>query len=173
MDEPEGFRKFVATSSPTLLRSAWLLTGHERTAEDLVQATFERMWPRWHRLNDPRSADTYARTTMLSIFLNWRRRRWRGELPVDRLPEQVDAHDALAEADIRNTVQLALMALPRRQRAVIVLRYFDDFTESQTAAALGCSVGTVKSQAARALAKLRVSLRAELTEDSEVTHDSD
>lgn len=173
MDEPEGFREFVESNSPRLLRSALLLTGHERTAEDLVQATFERMWPRWHRLNDPRSADTYVRKTMLSIFLNWRRRRWRAELPVDRLPERADVRDALAQADVRNMVQLALSTLSRRQRTVIVLRYFDDLTESQTAAALGCSVGTVKSQMSRAFAKLRVSTLAELTDDSEVSHGRD
>lgn len=154
MDEPPGFRAFVAARSPALVRSAWLLTGNEATAQDLVQAALARTWPRWSRITAD-APEAYVRRVMLSIFLTWRRRRWRDELPVDVPPERAVDTDAFAEADLRASVLAALRTLPARQRAVVVLRFLDDMTEAETAAVLGCSVGTVKSQAARALARLR------------------
>jgi RNA polymerase sigma factor (sigma-70 family) len=104
---------------------------------------------------------------MVNTYATWWRRRWRGEISSGALPDEPGDHDVYAAADLRNAVQSALATLPRRQRAVVVLRYFDDLTEAQVAQVLKCKVGTVKSQASRALAKLRVSpvLDALLTEE--------
>jgi RNA polymerase sigma-70 factor (sigma-E family) len=153
--EPEGFRDFVVLRSPALVRSACLLTGDEGEAEDLVQTALAKAWVRWPRIVRQDAPEVYVRRVMLSTFLTWTRRRWRGEISVATLPERADPRDAFTNADVRRAVYAALRQLPPRQRAVIVLRYFDDLTAAQTADALGCSVGTVKSQCAKALAKLR------------------
>jgi RNA polymerase sigma-70 factor (sigma-E family) len=153
--EPDGFREFVAARSPALQRAAWLLTGNRETAQDLVQTALARTWPRWHRLERTENAEAYVRRVMVTTYATWWRRRWRGEVPTATLPDRPETADVFSEADLRATVQTALGTLPRRQRAVVVLRYFEDLTEAQTAQALGCSVGTVKSQSAKALARLR------------------
>lgn len=156
MQEPEGFREFVAARSPALLRSAWLLTGDEALAQDLVQTALARVWPRWSGLAEPGRAEAYVRRVMVTTYTNWRRRRWRAERPTAEMPERAAARDEFAAAEIRHDLAVALATLTPRQRAVVVLRYFEDLTEAQTAAALGCSVGTVKSQTHKALAKLRL-----------------
>jgi RNA polymerase sigma-70 factor (sigma-E family) len=135
-----------------LLRSGWLLTGDWTSAEDLVQTALAAAWPRWENLDY--SPELYVRKIMVNTFLRWRRRRWTGEIATGRLPE-TQAHDAFAQVDARQSLLAALDRLPARQRAVVVLRYFADQTEAQTAAAMGCSVGAVKSHPARALARLR------------------
>jgi RNA polymerase sigma-70 factor (sigma-E family) len=155
VSEPEGFRDFVAARSAALMRSAWLLTGDETTAQDLVQAALVKTWARWARLVRQDAPEAYVRRVMLSVFLTWNRRRWRGEFPVAAVPDQPELRDAAAEADVRQAVSQALRTLPRRQRAVVVLRFFDDLTEAQAADILGCSVGTVKSQTSKALSRLR------------------
>src|SRR5215469_6164462 len=127
--EPDGFRDFVEARSSALLRSGWLLTGDWPSAEDLVQTALAAAWPRWASLRRQDAPELYVRKIMVNTFLRWRQRRWNGEIAPGRLPA--------------------------RQRAVVVLRYFADQTESQTAAAMGCSVGAVKSHAAKALARLR------------------
>ncbi len=134
VDEPEGFRDFVAARSPALVRSAWLLTGNEASAQDLVQTALAKTWERWARVIRQEAPEAYVRTVMMSTYLTWRRRRWHGELPVATMPDGAEAHDAFADADLRASVAAALRALPRRQRAVVVLRYFDDLTEVQAAA---------------------------------------
>lgn len=96
------------------------------------------------------------RRILVTTYSTWWRRRWRHELPHDVIPESTQA-DRSHAVDLRESVRHELALLPRRQRAVVVLRYFDDLTEAETALALGCSVGTVKSQASKALAKLRAS----------------
>ena len=154
--EPEGFREFVASRSPGLLRTARLLTGHEATGQDLVQAALLKTWSRWERV-DRNAAEAYVRRVMVSTFLTWRRRRWHGEESVAQLPEQLAPGDPYRDADLREAVSAALARLPARQRAVIVLRYFDDLSEADTAIALGCALGTVKSQASKALLTLRQS----------------
>jgi RNA polymerase sigma-70 factor (sigma-E family) len=141
--------------SPALLRAAWLLTGNHATAQDLVQAALARTWPRWSRLERVDNAEAYVRRVMVTTYATWWRRRWRAEVATAQPPERPAGGDAFADADLRDAVRSALDELPRRQRAVIVLRYFEDLTEAQTADALGCSVGTVKSQSAKAMTKLR------------------
>ena len=153
MNGTPGFAEFVAARSPALLRTAYLLTGDWAAGEDLLQATLEQCWRRWSRLTG--NPEAYVRQAMLRTFLSWRRRRWTGEVPTLELPD-VRVDDATSAVDDRDQVWPALLRLPRRQRAVVVLRYFDDLSEAETAHALGISVGTVKSQASKALASLRV-----------------
>jgi RNA polymerase sigma-70 factor (sigma-E family) len=154
MNGTPEFAEFVAARSPALLRTAYLLTGDWAAGEDLLQTTLEQCWRRWSRLSG--NPEGYVRQAMLRTFLSWRRRRWTGEVPTQDLPDVRIDDDATAAVDDRDQVWQALMRLPRRQRAVVVLRYFDDLSESETAHALGISVGTVKSQASKALASLRV-----------------
>jgi RNA polymerase sigma-70 factor (sigma-E family) len=153
--EPDGFRDYVVVRSAALVRSAWLLTGDEGTAQDLVQTALAKTWSRWERLARQDSPDAYVRRAMVSTFLNWKRRKWNGELAFATLPDRAQGRDMFADVDERTLLRAALRTLPRRQRAVLVLRYFDDLTEAQAAAALGCSIGTVKSQTSKALATLR------------------
>jgi RNA polymerase sigma-70 factor (sigma-E family) len=152
---PEGFAQFVAMRSPALLATAWLLTGDHGRAEDLVQEALARAWLAWPRIERQGSVESYVRQTMVHLNISWWRRRWRGEMPSDTMPEPSPGADPMQSADLRHAVGRALADLTPRQRAVIVLRYFEDWTEARTASALGCSVGTVKSQASRAVAALR------------------
>jgi RNA polymerase sigma-70 factor (sigma-E family) len=176
VEEPDGFREFVASRSRPLLRSAWLLTGDWALAEDLVQTSLATAWQRWGRIVRRDAPELYVRRVMVSTYLSWTRRRWRGELPARELPEVVAAADVMADADLRESVRIELARLPARQRAVLVLRYFDDLTEVATAEILGCSVGTVKSQAFKALARLRESptigvLLQDRADQDEVSHE--
>lgn len=150
------FDAFVRAESAALLRLAWGLTGDRGGAEDLVQAALERVWTRWASVRDKARAGAYARQVILSMYLTSRRRLWCGERASASLPSRPvdDEVDAIVS---RRAVEAALATLPTRQRAVVVLRYLDDRSEAQTAEVLGCSLGTVKSHAARALAALRSS----------------
>lgn len=152
MTEPDGIGEFVASRSPRLLRSAWLLTGNWHSAEDLVQSALAKAWPRWSTIGDP---EAYVRRTMLTTYLSWRRRRAWGEVPVAEFHDGAGGGVDGPPPELRLEVLRALAGLSHQQRAVVVLRYFDDLTESQTAELLGCSLGTVKSHASRALAHLR------------------
>jgi RNA polymerase sigma-70 factor (sigma-E family) len=155
LTEPDGFRDFVQARSSALLRSGWLLTGDWTSAEDLVQTALAAAWPRWSDLRRQDAPELYVRKIMVNTFLRWRQRRWNGEIATGRLPEPAAHGDVFAQVDARQSLLAALDRLPARQRAVVVLRYFADQTESQTAVAMGCSVGAVKSHAAKALARLR------------------
>jgi RNA polymerase sigma-70 factor (sigma-E family) len=172
MREPDGFREFVVARSAALVRSAWLLTGNEADAQDLVQTALAKVWSRWPRVVRKDAPEAYVRRVMLSTFLTWTRRRWRAEAPTAVVPERADPRDEFAEADARGSVQTALRGLPPRQRAVIVLRFFDDLTEAQAADVLSCSVGTVKSQSTKALANLRATPLLRGTSDEEVHRDT-
>jgi RNA polymerase sigma-70 factor (sigma-E family) len=155
MQEPDGFREFVLARSPALKRAASLLTGEHAAAEDLVQAALARTWPRWGALNQTSGAEAYVRRVMFTTYVNWTKRRWRGEIPSASPPEVAAPSDDIVAAEARADVQAALAVLTPRQRAVVVLRYFEDLSEAQTAEVLGCAVGTVKSQGSKALARLR------------------
>ncbi|HEX2319730.1 MAG TPA: SigE family RNA polymerase sigma factor [Streptosporangiaceae bacterium] len=150
----ERFDGFVRAASPRLLRAAWLLVGDWPAAEDLVQTAFEKTWPRWGRLPDDKQRLAYLHRVLTNAFLRGQRRKWMGEIAIGDLPHRaaLDETDALL---LRASVLAAVRALPPRQRAVIALRYLADLTEAQTAAAMHCSTGTVKSYSARALAALR------------------
>lgn len=155
MTSDERFREFVLKRSRALHRTAYLLTGNWETARDLVQTALARAWVRWSRSAWPDLPELYVRRIMVTTYSNWWRRRWRAEFPAGELPERPDARDAYAQVDLHTSVRTALAMLPHKQRAIVVLRYFDDLTEAEVARLMGCSIGTVKSQTAKAFAKLR------------------
>jgi RNA polymerase sigma-70 factor (sigma-E family) len=146
-----AFEAFVRSRGSALLRTAFLLTGDHGRAEDLVQTALGKAWPHWASIRDG-GQEGYVRRVMVTTYIGWWRRRWTDEFPSDSLPEQAFWGPNL---DVRRDLLKALASLPKGQRAVVVLRYFDDLTEAQTATLMGCSLGTVKSQTARALAALR------------------
>jgi RNA polymerase sigma-70 factor (sigma-E family) len=153
-----GFAEFVAARERALLGTAWLLTGDWALAEDLVQTALVRSWPRWERIRRRDDPEVYVRRVIVNTWSTWLRRRWRGELPAPVVPEGPASADVAAEVTTRMAVRDALATLTGRQRAVVVLRVFDDMSEAQVADVLGCSAGNVKSTLSRALAKLRESL---------------
>ncbi|TIC85019.1 SigE family RNA polymerase sigma factor [Nocardioides sp. GY 10113] len=151
----DDFADYVAARWPALFRTAHLLTGRRESAEDLVQEALVTAFSRWDRIRSMDAPDAYLRKVMLNTYLGERRTRLRragrlrlGALPPDPVPDPADGID----------LWRGVHALPPRQRAVVVLRYYEDLTEADTAAALGCSVGTVKSQCHRALTALKRSL---------------
>jgi RNA polymerase sigma-70 factor (sigma-E family) len=153
--EESGFARFVEARERALQRTAWLLTGDWALAEDLVQTALVRAWPRWERILRRDDPEIYVRRIMVNTWSTWYRRKWRGEKPAAAMPDSAAAGDLAAEVAVRLAVRQALGALPRRQRAVLVLRIYDDLSEAQVAEVLDCTVGTVKSTMSRALAKLR------------------
>lgn len=148
------FGEFMSARYASLVRTGYLLTGDRGLAEDLVQSALERTYLSWRRLRERESAEAYTRTTMVRLAVKWRRRRWTGEIPTGELPERAH-HDPTGVADDADQLRRVLLRLPVAQRAVLVLRFYADQSEVETAAALGCSVGTVKSRTNRALRALR------------------
>ena len=145
------FDEFVAARSGRLLRTAYLLTRDHALAEDLLQTALTKAWFAWSRIEG--QPEPYVRRILVNTYASWWRRRWTGEQPTESLPETAEHGPDAAEG---RDLWTALGRLPRRQRAVVVLRYFEDLTEVETARILGCSVGTVKSQTSKAFAKLRI-----------------
>jgi RNA polymerase sigma-70 factor (sigma-E family) len=152
------FDDFVAARSSGLLRTAYLLTHDHALAEDLLQTALTKAWFAWSRIEG--RPEPYVRKVLVNTYASWWRRRWNGELATDELPEgrghAGPGTDGMGASDTGHDLWQAMERLPRRQRAVVVLRYFEDLTEAETARLLGCSVGTVKSQTSKALAKLRI-----------------
>lgn len=156
MATPDGFAEFVVARQSALLRTAYLLTGNGHDAEDLVQTTLIKVVPQWRRIHD--NPEPYVRRVMVNENVSrWRRRRWREET-TDDLPETLAADPDHAEL---MAVRSALAGLASRQRAVLVLRYYEGWTEAEVADQLGISIGTVKSHARDGIARLRVALPAE------------
>lgn len=164
-DEDAAFRDYVRTRGTALLRTAVMLTGNRADAEDLVQAALAKTYLAWGKIHDHAALDAYVRRAMVNTHISWWRRRRLEEFPTDELPDQVVA-DHARQSDTAEVVRRALDRLPQRMRAAVMLRYFDDMTELEIAAALGVSLGTVKSTVSRAVARLRVD--AELGADSGV-----
>ena len=150
----DDFDRYVAAAWPRLLRSAWLLTGDWYLAEDILQTALAKTYTRWRRVQAG-SADAYVRKVLATTYVSWWRRRWRMELATADPPERPVADISSAGVDLRVAVERVLRRLPRGQRAVLMLRFHADLTEAATAKVLGVSVGTVKSQTARALTTLR------------------
>ncbi|WP_422734366.1 SigE family RNA polymerase sigma factor [Micromonospora sp. WMMD558] len=150
----EEFREFVAARSGALLRTAYLLAGDWATAEDLLQTALTKTYLAWKRLGGIEAVEPYARRVMINTSTSWWRRRWHGERPTDVLPERAGVDEIERQLD-RDLLWRHLSALPARQRAVLVLRFYEDMSEAQTAALLDISPGTVKSQTSRALTTLR------------------
>jgi RNA polymerase sigma-70 factor (sigma-E family) len=152
MSDRTDFDDFVTFRSPRLLRVAYLLTRDWNEAEDLLQTALMKAWFAWGRLEyEP---EAYVRRIIATTFISWRRRKWTSEFSQAEPPEHT-VPDGTAAIDDRHRLWPALGRLPKRQRAVLVLRFFEDLTEAQVAVELGISIGTVKSQTSRALAKLR------------------
>ena len=152
-----ALHEFVRLSWPRLLRTAHLLCGDRGDAEDLTQAALVKVVRHWRRVERADDPYAYARAVLVNTAASrWRRRRRYDELTAaERTAPVATAPDPATEVVMRDAVRRALAELPPRTRAALVLRYFEDLTEAQTAAALGCSVGSVKSQVSRGLARLR------------------
>jgi len=161
-----GFDEFVAARSRGLLRTAYLLTHDHALAEDLLQTALTKAWFAWSRIEG--NPDAYVRRIIVTTYATWWRRKWNGEHATDELPEtgQTTNDLALPSAESHD-LWTALGRLPRRQRAVIVLRYFEDLTEAETARLMGCSLGTVKSQTSKAMASLRIDPALVTQDDNE------
>ncbi len=154
MTQVEDFEQFMAAALPGLLRFGHVLTGDAHRAEELVQSALVKTYQRWARL-DHDQPHAYVRRAMVNTYTSWwRRARREAAWPADY---DLPATEAAPYAD-RDLAMRALALLPPRQRAVLVLRYYEDLSEADIAAALGCTAGTVKSQASRALRTLRAHL---------------
>ncbi|MFD0277781.1 SigE family RNA polymerase sigma factor [Kitasatospora sp. NPDC127111] len=153
----EEFRAFTGGAWTRLLRTAYLLAGDRYSAEDLVQQALERAYVAWGRVRAADDPHAYVRRILVNEHARRFRRKASEELVV-AVPDRAapEGADGYARLDERAALLAALGSLPPRQRQAVVLRYWEDLSESQTADAMGCSVGTVKSQAAKGLAKLRV-----------------
>lgn len=153
MRDETAFREFVQANGPALLHAARLLTGDHQRAEDLVQTALTKLYLRWGRTHEPMA---YTRRVLVSTHIDSSRRRWWGERPAAMLPDRPASDPALPASEDRDELRRLLRELTPSERAVIVLRYYCDLTEKDTAATLRIPVGTVKSTAARALSRLRV-----------------
>jgi RNA polymerase sigma-70 factor (sigma-E family) len=155
MGTAEDFVEFATAAAPQLRRTAFLLCGNWHTAEDLTQATLTKMFVSWRRIRQREAVFAYASRTLVNTYIADKRTKRSGEFVTDTVPE------LFAEAigpETRMVVMAALATLPPRARAVVVLRYWADMSVEEVATVLGCSTGTVKSQASRAMDKLRVVL---------------
>ncbi|MGK5551770.1 SigE family RNA polymerase sigma factor [Actinomadura kijaniata] len=152
MADGPDFRDYAAQRSARLLRTAFLLCRDWATAEDLVQTALTKAWLAWGRIE--RDPDPYVYRILVNTHASWWRRRWRGEVPTERLPEVPDPE--VTGVEDREVLWQALGRLGRRERAAVVLRYFADLDHAAVAEILGCSPGTARGHISRALAKLRV-----------------
>ncbi len=163
-----AFDEYVEQRGPALLRLAFVLTGDRYLAQDLAQSALIKAHQKWRRVRTTDQPDAYVRRVLVNEHLSWRRRRSSGEIPVDRAAEDYGASgtsgvsgtsagqpDAAARLAERDSAWRLLATLPPKQRAVLVLRYYEDLPDAEIAAVLGCGVSTVRSQASRALATLR------------------
>ncbi|WP_320067289.1 SigE family RNA polymerase sigma factor [Micromonospora sp. RTGN7] len=150
----EGYREYVASRLDPLRRTAYLLCGDWHTADDLVSMALVRLLRHWRRVSAMDNPDAYVRRVLLRVWLDERRRPWRREAAWADVPDGA-ARSATDGAADRLTILALLAELPARRRAVLVLRYFCDLSVEETARELGCTTGTVKSQAARAIEALR------------------
>jgi RNA polymerase sigma-70 factor (sigma-E family) len=154
------FDDFVNTRGPSLLRFAYLLTGGAHQAEDIVQEALARAHLRWRQIDSYDLPEAYVRKMVLRQYLSWRRRRSSSEIPVAAVPDRADGSGTVDRVADRQQLSVHLARLPKMQRAVIVLRYFEDRGDEEIAQLLGCAPATVRSHAARGLNRLRAALPA-------------
>jgi RNA polymerase sigma-70 factor (sigma-E family) len=147
-----SFEEYAQARLPALTRLAYLLTGDHHRAEDVVQTALAQCFARWARIRSP---EAYLRQAIVNAERSWWRARSASEIPHDQLPDRISGTDLAAEVASRDAVMRALGRLPRQQRAVVVLFYFEDLTEQAAADTLKISVGAVKRHRTRALARLR------------------
>ncbi|MEV7614525.1 SigE family RNA polymerase sigma factor [Streptomyces sp. NPDC089799] len=158
----EEFQGFVTSRWPRLMRTAYLLTGEQHAAEDLLQSSMEKVYASWRKVSQADDPDAYVRRVLANTHARKFRRRLREDLappgvddPSVTLADRPEKGDRIAQAEDRAALMRGLAELPLRQRQAVVLRYWEDLSETQAAAAMGCSVGAVKSNAAKGIAKLR------------------
>jgi RNA polymerase sigma-70 factor (sigma-E family) len=160
----DSFEEFVATRGSALTRFAYVLCGHHHLAEDLVQEVLARMHTRWARIErEVDQPEAYVRRAVVREFLSWRRRRSSSEAAIAYIPETMSGRrdDSAHDHAVRDELWTALAKLPRSQRAVLVLRFYEDLPDSRIAEVLGCTEVTVRGYALRGLARLRATLPAE------------
>ncbi|GGT46827.1 RNA polymerase sigma factor [Streptomyces kurssanovii] len=152
-----SFSSYVQARGPVLLRTARSLTSNVSDAEDLLQTALTKTYVAWERIEDHRALDGYVRRALLNTRTSQWRKRKVDEFVCDELPEPatVPPTDPAEQQVLHDAMWRAVMKLPDRQRAMVVLRYYEDLSEAQTAEVLGVSIGTVKSAVSRALGKLR------------------
>ena len=158
-DRDADFTAYLEARQGRLLRTAYLLTGDQHQAEDLLQTSLAKLYLAWDRVRDRGSIDAYARRIMVNENNSawrrpWRRREWATDFAAERAPEGAPVRHEYDEG-VGDAVWQLVQTLPRRARAIVVLRYYEQLTEAETAEVLGISVGTVKSQTSRAMATLR------------------
>ena len=159
MSTEQDFVEFVAGRWTALYRLAYLLTASPTGAEDLLQSTFEKAYVSWSRISRMEYPEAYMRRMLTNALVSSQRRAWLREVPSDSMPEPPGDSGDIGVLD-RSLLWPLVCALPVRQRAVIVLRYYEDLTEAQIADVLGCAPGTVKSQTSAAMKALRRALAA-------------
>ncbi|MFI5842468.1 SigE family RNA polymerase sigma factor [Catenuloplanes sp. NPDC051500] len=169
MSTDDGFREFVRAQWGPLTRTAYLLTGDRSYAEDLVQTALEKTHRKWRTVSRMEAPVAYVRKAMVNTAISWRRRRSFGAVPLS-VEDPAAAGDPYRQVEERQQLLAALRRLPPKMRAALVLRYFEDLTEPDIAAAMGCSVGTVKSQVSRGLQRLRAELDVPLTAVLQESH---
>lgn len=155
MDDLDTFSLFVRDTSGPLLQAAWLLTGDWHHAQDLLQTALAKTWPHWTHIRNQDAAGSYVRRAMTTTYLSWRSRRWSGEIPNATPPDRGTDGNLEESAVGRLAILAALSSLSRQQRTALVLRYFLDLSDSQTAEAMRCSIPTVKTHTSRGLVALR------------------
>ncbi len=160
-EEDAAFSEYVTARRDHVRRTAYLLCGDWHRADDLTQIAFVKLYGAWDRIRDRRALDAYVRACLVRAGIDESRRPWRRERAVEVLPETADSFDIASVIADRALVQSALERVPSGQRATLVLRFFEGLDVAETAAALGCSEGNVKSQTARGLAALKRALQGE------------
>ena len=159
MNRSQDFAEFAGARWASLYRLAYLLAASPTGAEDLLQTTLEKAYVNWPRISKMEFPEAYVRRMLANTLVSSRRRAWIGEQPWDKLPETAAASAEVPVLD-RSLIWPLVCALPDRQRAVIVLRYYEDLSEAQISDALGCAAGTVKSQSSAAIVALHRALAA-------------
>lgn len=152
------FTEFVRARSGALTRTAYLLLGDHALAQDLVQEALTKVYVAWPRIQRRQGLDAYARAVVVNTAISWKRRKgWRGERATEVVPEPTAATDDDSTEE-RLTLWRTLQALPPRQRAALVLRFYEDLSVAETARVMGCAEGTVKSQVSQGITRLREAL---------------
>jgi len=163
VDADDDFDEFVRSRTPALTRFAFLLCGDEATAQDIVQSALARTMLRWRRV-DPGRIEAYVKAAIVNEQRSMWRRPWRRMEISTGVPPERAGEDSIGRFDERDALRCALLRLPIGQRTAVALRYFDDLTEAEAAVVMNCSVGTVKSQTSKGLARLRVELTGKTTQ---------
>jgi RNA polymerase sigma-70 factor (sigma-E family) len=152
--EATAFAEFMSARSASLFRTAYLIVGDHQLAQDLLQESLVKTYVAWPRLRDISKAEAYTRKTIVTTAISWRRRRSFHERPMDPLPDPA-VPDPAETVTTHASMLAQLRTLPPRQRAAIVLRYYEDLSVAQTADVMDCSVGAVKAQVSTGLSQLR------------------